>query len=63
MMSTIAWVVKAILPDSTSQHSAGVRKTPRMLEAEALTTAPATLPRAIEVKAIEDCTVEGTSVR
>ena len=36
---------------------------PRKLENEALHTAAATLPRAIEVKAIDDWTVEGSSVR
>ena len=36
---------------------------PSRLENEALHTAAATLPRAIEVKAIDDCTVEGSSVR
>ena len=36
---------------------------PITLEAEALHTAAGTFPRAIEVKAIEDCTVEGSSVR
>lgn len=43
--------------------NSGVAKTPMRLEAEALTMAPATFPRAIEVKATDDWTVEGTSVR
>src|SRR5699024_4813930 len=43
--------------------STGVASTPTRFEAEAATIAPATLPRPIEVKATEDCTVDGTSVR
>ena len=39
--------------------SSGVTKMPIRVEAEALHTAAATLPRAIEVKAIDDCTVAG----
>src|SRR5260370_29225499 len=38
----------------------GVRKMPIRLEADALHTAAATLPLAIDVKAIDDCTVEGS---
>ncbi len=41
----------------------GVRKMPRRFEAEAAQTAAATLPRPIEVKAIDDCTVEGRQHR
>src|SRR5271169_1373130 len=37
----------------------GVRNSPARLDPAAEQTAAATLPRAIEVKAIEDCTVEG----
>ncbi|PQM44132.1 hypothetical protein C1Y40_05708 [Mycobacterium talmoniae] len=40
--------------------SSGVSATPRMLDSEALTIAADTWPRAIEVNAIDDCTVEGT---
>jgi hypothetical protein len=47
----------------SASTSSGVTNTPRMLENDALTTAPATLPRAMEVKAIEDWTVEGTRQR
>src|SRR3546814_10920192 len=36
---------------------------PSRLEKDALTTAAATLPRAMAGKAMEDCTVEGSSVR
>ena len=43
--------------------SNGVMITPTKFEAEADTIAPATFPFAIEVKATEDCTVDGTSVR
>jgi hypothetical protein len=65
MISPMVPVVNAIrpVPLSRSRHSRGVTNTPMRLDADALTTAPATLPRAIEVKAIEDCTVEGSSVR
>ena len=38
-------------------------KMPSRLEADAAHTAAATLPRATEVKAIEDCTVEGRQQR
>jgi len=41
----------------------GVSTMPRMLEKDALQMAAATFPRAIEVKAIEDCTVEGRQHR
>ena len=37
----------------------GVINIPIIFENEALHTAAATLPRATEVKAIEDCTVDG----
>ena len=35
---------------------------PTMLEMDAAQTAPATLPPAIDVNAIDDCTVEGNKV-
>src|SRR5258706_4080105 len=38
----------------------GVRKMPIRLEADALHTAAGTLPLAIDVKAIDDCTVDGS---
>ncbi len=41
----------------------GVRKMPITLDRVALHTAAGTLPRAMEVKAIEDCTVEGSRHR
>jgi hypothetical protein len=41
----------------------GVSRIPMRLENEAAQMAAATLPRAIEVKAIEDCTVEGKQQR
>ena len=34
---------------------------PRRFDSEALQSAAGTLPRAIEVKAMEDCTVEGST--
>ncbi|MCW0417071.1 hypothetical protein NB689_002825 [Xanthomonas sacchari] len=40
--------------------SSGVRNTPSRLDSEALHTAAGTLPPAIEVKAIDDCTVDGS---
>src|ERR1700722_10704749 len=40
----------------------GVRKTPSRFDAEALHSAAGTLPPATDVKAIEDCTVEGNAV-
>ncbi|SLJ38650.1 Uncharacterised protein [Mycobacteroides abscessus subsp. abscessus] len=47
----------------SSITNTGVMKTPNMFETDALTTAAATLPRAIDVNAIEDCTVEGNRHR
>ena len=44
----------------SSTTSSGVSAIPTMLDSDALTSAAETLPRAIEVNAIEDCTVEGT---
>ncbi len=43
--------------------SSGVAKMPIRLEAEALHRAAATLPRAMDVKAMEDCTVDGRTQR
>ena len=43
--------------------SSGVRNMPKMLEADAAQMAAGTLPPAIEVKAIDDCTVEGRTQR
>lgn len=48
---------------TTVPTSSGVRKMPSRLEAEALHTAAGTLPRAIEVKAMADCTVAGRQHR
>ena len=47
----------------SSTTSSGVSPTPRMLDSDALTIAAGTLPWAIEVNAIEDCTVDGTRHR
>ncbi len=41
--------------------SSGVSRMPNRLDAVAAHSAAATLPRAIEVKAIEDCTVDGST--
>ena len=49
--------------DMRSMTNAGVATTPTRFDAEALTMAPATFPRATEVNATEDCTVDGTRVR
>src|SRR3546814_17986173 len=46
-------------PAMTRPARSGVRNTPSRLDADALQTAAETLPRAMEVKAIEDWTVEG----
>jgi hypothetical protein len=43
--------------------SSGVNTMPRMLDNDALTIAAGTLPWAIEVNAIDDCTVDATRVR
>ena len=47
----------------SSTTSSGVSTTPRMFDREALTIAAGTLPCAIEVKAIDDCTVDGRTQR
>jgi hypothetical protein len=44
---------------SARPASSGVRNIPRRLDAEALHSAAATFPPAIDVKATEACTVEG----
>ena len=55
-------------PDCNSERmskpaSKGVMKTPSMLDRDAVQTAAATFPRAIDVNAIDDCTVDGRMVR
>ena len=50
-------------PCISNATRAGVTMMPSRLEKDALHTAAATLPRAMAVKAIEDCTVEGSKVR
>ena len=47
----------------SSTTSSGVSTTPTMLDNDALTIAAETWPRAIEVNAIDDCTVDGTRHR
>ncbi|MCY1432464.1 hypothetical protein D3C76_1309570 [compost metagenome] len=54
--------VSPCAPISTCTSS-GVRKTPSRLDAEALHTAAGMLPRASEVKAMDDCTVAGKAQR
>ena len=51
----------AVCMSSTTRS--GVSTTPRMLDSDALTIAAGTLPLAIEVNAMEDCTVDGTRHR
>ncbi len=46
---------------SITATSAGVSTIPTRLDTEALQRAADTLPRAMEVKAMEDCTVEGST--
>ena len=46
---------------SSIPASSGVSRMPSRLEAVAAHSAAATLPRAIEVNAIEDCTVDGST--
>ncbi len=48
---------------SSSAASSGVSTIPNRLEKVALHTAAAVLPRAMVVKAIEDCTVDGSRQR
>ena len=47
----------------SSTARSGVSTTPSMFDSDALTIAAGTLPGAIEVNAIEDCTVDGTRHR
>ncbi|OBI49913.1 hypothetical protein A5705_00535 [Mycobacterium sp. E787] len=46
-----------------STTSSGVSATPRMFDNDALTMAADTWPRAIDVNAMDDCTVDGTRHR
>jgi len=65
-MSPIASSGEPALPPgvpSSSATSSGVANTPSRFDADALQTAAGTLPRAIAVNAIEDCTVEGRQHR
>ena len=48
---------------TTVPTSSGVRKMPSRLDADALHTAAGTLPRAMDVNAIADCTVAGRQHR
>ena len=47
----------------SAKTNRGVMTTPSRLDTDAETTAALTCPRAIATKVIEDCTVDGTSVR
>ena len=44
----------------SSTTRSGVSTTPSMFDSDALTIAAGTLPWAIDVNAIDDCTVDGT---
>ena len=46
--------------DHQQADQQGVMKMPRILDAVALQMAAGTLPCAIEVKAMDDCTVDGS---
>ena len=59
MSSTAFMLNPAPWAFSSRATSAGVSSMPKRLEIEAAHSAAGTLPRAIEVKAIEDCTVDG----
>jgi hypothetical protein len=48
---------------TSAPTSSGVMKIPTRLDAEALHTAAATFPRAMAVKPIDDCTVDGSMHR
>jgi hypothetical protein len=54
---------RPLAPAITRTTRAGRHEHPSRFEAEALTIAPGTLPRAIEVNAIDDWTVDGTRQR
>ena len=47
----------------SANTSSGVMNTPNRLDTDADTTAALTCPRAIATNVIDDCTVDGTSVR
>ena len=49
--------------ESSKATSTGVTPMPTRFDTEALHRAAGTLPRPIEVKAMEDCTVEGSTHR
>ena len=49
--------------ETSSPTSSGVTNTPSRVEADALHTAAGMLPRAIDVKAMADCTVAGSTHR
>ncbi len=52
-----------VVRTSRSPTSRGVRTMPTRLEIVAPVSAPATLPRAIEVNTTDDCTVDGSRLR
>src|SRR3546814_3188245 len=56
-------VCSSDLASDNSMTMNGVSTMPSRFDAAAATTAPATLPRAMEVKAIDDWTVEGSAAR
>src|SRR5699024_12103402 len=63
MISRIDCGVTSTWEPSSAAASRGVKITPRTFDTDAELTARATLPRATDVNAIEDCTVEGSRQR
>src|SRR3546814_2415464 len=63
MRPTPASDTEAPVASDNSMTMNGVSTMPSRFDAAAATTAPATLPRAMEVKAIDDWTVEGSAAR
>ena len=61
MLRPVMWTSPVVAMVSIT--SSGVRNTPSTLDRLEETMAPATLPCATEVKAMEDWTVPGTRVR
>ena len=55
--------VAAMCGSTTRPTSTGVTNTPSIVDADALHTAAGMLPRAIDVNAIADCTVAGSTHR
>ena len=67
VVQSFAWLSDMTMaftaPTAEGTMEIEVRPMPMRFDADALHTAAGTLPPAIEVKAIEDCTVEGNRLR